>query len=190
MKGVILERKTRDANWTKLMRAAIAGDETAYRGLLEDLSRVLRTIARRGFGGVGVSDNDVEDVVQDILLAIHLKRHTWDSSKPLAPWVIAVTRNKMIDDLHRRHRRPKVSVDLSEFDFEGEDQQASIDAHDLARVLKRLPDRNREIVRSISIDGHSARDVAARLGMSEVSVRVTLHRSLKMLADAYQEKGL
>jgi RNA polymerase sigma-70 factor (ECF subfamily) len=96
----------------------------------------------------------------------------------------------MIDELRRRRRRPEVNVDLSEFDFEGGDQQASIDAHDLARVLKRLPDRNREIVRSMSIDGHSARDVAARLGMTEVSVRVTLHRSLKTLANTYLEKGL
>jgi RNA polymerase sigma-70 factor, ECF subfamily len=69
---------------------------------------------------------------------------------PLAPWVIAVARNKMIDDLRRRHRRPEVGVDLSEFHFEGEDQQPAIEAHDLARVLKRLPDRNREI----SIDEH------------------------------------
>ncbi len=190
MEGVILDRKARYAEWSKLMRAAIAGDEAAYRRLLEDLSRALRNIVRRGFGGVGISGNDVEDVVQDILLAIHLRRHTWDPSMPLAPWVVAVARNKMIDDLRRRHRRPEVSVDLSEFDFEGEDQQASIDAHDLARVLKRLPDRNREIVRSMSIDGHSARDVAARLGMTEVSVRVTLHRSLRTLGDTYQEKDL
>ena len=113
MEGVILDRKARDAEWSKLMRAAIAGDEAAYRRLLEDLSRALRNVVRRGFGGVGISRNDVEDVVQDVLLAIHLKRHTWDQSMPLAPWVIAVARNKMIDDLRRRHRRPEVSVDLS-----------------------------------------------------------------------------
>lgn len=190
MDSAILDRKARGAEWSTLMRAALAGDEVAYRRLLEDLSRALRKIVRRGLGGVGISGNDVEDVVQDILLAIHLKRHTWDTSMALAPWVMAVARNKMIDDLRRRHRRPEVSVDLSEFDFEGEDQQASIDAYDLARVLKKLPDRNREIVHSMSIDGHSARDVASRLGMTEVAVRVALHRSLKTLADAYQEKGL
>jgi RNA polymerase sigma-70 factor (ECF subfamily) len=172
------------------MRAAIAGDEAAYRKLLADLSRALRSVVRRGFAGVGIARDDVEDVVQEVLLAIHLKRHTWDTSMPLGPWVLAIARNKMIDDLRRRGRRPEVPVDLTQFEFEGEDQQASIDAHDVARVLNRLPERNREIVQSISIDGHSARDVAEKLGMTEVAVRVALHRSLKTLADTYQEKKL
>jgi RNA polymerase sigma-70 factor (ECF subfamily) len=170
------------------MRAAIAGDEGAYRRLLEDLSHVLRGVIRRGFAATSVARNDVEDVVQDVLLAIHLKRHTWDSSMPLGPWVLAIARNKMIDDFRRRGRRPEVPVDLTEFEFEGEDQQAAIDAHDVARVLNGLSKRNREIVQAISIDGHTARDVADRLGMSEVAVRVALHRSLKSLADTYQEK--
>lgn len=143
---------------------------------------------RRGFAGVGVARDDVEDVVQDVLLAIHLKRHTWDPAMPLGPWVLAIARNKMIDDLRRRGRRHEVAIDLTQFDIEGEDQQASIDAHDVARVLSRLSDRNRDIVRSISIDGHSAREVADRLGLTEVAVRVALHRSLKALADTYQEK--
>ncbi len=172
------------------MRAAIAGDEAAYRKLLSELSRILRGVVRRGFAGVGVARDDVEDVVQDVLLAVHLKRHTWDQSMPLLPWVLAIARNKMIDDLRRRGRRPEVPVDLSQFEFEGEDQQAAIDANDLTRVLTKLSDKNRDIVRSISIDGHSARDVAERLGMTEVAVRVALHRSLKALADTYQEKAL
>jgi len=170
------------------MRSAIAGDEAAYRVLLDGLSQLLRGVVRRGFAGVGVARDDVEDVVQDVLLAIHLKRHTWDPAMPLGPWVLAIARNKMIDDLRRRGRRHEVAIDLTQFDIEGEDQQASIDAHDVARVLSRLSDRNRDIVRSISIDGHSAREVADRLGLTEVAVRVALHRSLKALADTYQEK--
>jgi RNA polymerase sigma-70 factor (ECF subfamily) len=171
------------------MRAAIAGDEASYRKLLEDLSRMLRGIVRRGFAGVGVARDDVEDVVQDVLLAIHLKRHTWDPAMPLGPWLLAIARNKMIDDLRRRGRRPEIPLDLTQFDIEGGDQQASIDAHDVSRVLNGLSERNREIVQAISIDGHSARDVADRLGMTEVAVRVALHRSLKALADTYQEKA-
>lgn len=171
------------------MRAATAGDEPAYRTLLEDLSRLLRGAVRRGFAGVGVARDDVEDVVQDTLLAIHLKRHTWDPAMPLGPWVLAIARNKMIDDLRRRGRRPEIPIDLTQFDIEGDDQQASIDAQDVARILNGLSDRNRDIVQSISIDGHSARDVADRLGMTEVAVRVALHRSLKALANSYQEKS-
>jgi RNA polymerase sigma-70 factor (ECF subfamily) len=188
LEGAELDRKTRDAEWSTLMRAALAGDEAAYRKLLDNLSRFLRGVVRRGFAGVGIARDDVEDVVQDVLLAIHLKRHTWDPAMPLGPWVLAIARNKMIDGLRRRGRRPEVAIDLQQFDIEGEDQQASIDAHDVQRVLSGLSERNRDIVQSISIDGHSARDVADRLGMTEVAVRVALHRSLKTLADTYQEK--
>lgn len=170
------------------MRAAMRGNETAYQKLLGELSRALRGVIRRGFSGVGIARDDVEDVVQDVLLAIHLKRHTWDQTKPLGPWVLAIARNKMIDDLRRRGRRKEVAVDLSVVEFEGEDSQSSIDAHDVNRVLDGLSERNRDIVRSISIDGQAARDVADRLGMSEVAVRVALHRSLKALSDTYQEK--
>lgn len=186
----ILDRKARDAQWAVLMRAAIACDENAYHKLLSELSMVLRGVVRRGFAGIGVPRDDVEDVVQDVLLAIHLKRHTWDQSMPLGPWISAIARNKMIDDLRRRGRRPEVSVDLTEFDIEGEDQQASIDARDVDRILDGLSEKNRDIVRSISIDGHSARDVAERLGMTEVAVRVALHRSLKALSETYQEKKI
>jgi RNA polymerase sigma-70 factor (ECF subfamily) len=188
LEGVVLDRKAQDAEWSKLMRAAIAGDEAAYRKLLADLSHVLRGVVRRGFAGVGVARDDVEEVVQDVLLAIHLKRHTWDTGLPLGPWVLAIARNKMVDALRRRGRRPEVSVDFTQIDFAGEDQQAAIDAHDVTRVLNGLPERNREIVKAISIDGHSARDVAARFGMTEIAVRVALHRSLKTLAETYQEK--
>ena len=185
-----MNRKARDAQWSDWMRAAIAGDESAYRKLLTELSQVLRGVVRRGFAGIGVPRDDVEDVVQDVLLAIHLKRHTWDRTMPLGPWISAISRNKMIDDLRRRGRRQEVSVDLTEFDIEGDNQQASIDARDVDRVLDGLSEKNRDIVRSISIDGHSAREVADRLGMTEVAVRVALHRSLKSLAETYQEKKI
>ncbi|MFT3732110.1 MAG: sigma-70 family RNA polymerase sigma factor [Hyphomicrobium sp.] len=181
MASAILDRKARDLEWSRLMRAAIGGDQAAYRRLLEELLHALRKMVRRGFGGVGISPNDIEDVVQEILLAIHLKRHTWDPSMPLTPWIAAIARNKMIDDLRRRRRRPEIAADLTDLDLGREDHQGSIAAYDLVIVLKKLPDRSRDIVRSVSIDGHSAREVATRLGMTEVAVRVVFHRSLKIL---------
>ena len=107
---------------------------------------------------------------------------------PLGPWMMAIARNKMIDDLRRRGRRPGSSGRSDAIRIRRRGPAGPIDANDVTRVLNRLPERNREIVQAISIDGHSARDVAARLGMTEIAVRVALHRSLKSLADTYQEK--
>ena len=170
------------------MRAAIAGDEAKYQSLLSDMARALRGVVRGGLSGVSASPNDVEDVIQEVLLAIHLKRHTWDQSKPIGPWVMAITRNKLIDQLRRRGRRSEVPIDDMLDHLEAGGQEDAIHAHDVSKVLSSLNGRNREIVQAITIDGHSARDVAQRLGLTEVAVRVSLHRSLKALAQSYQNE--
>lgn len=169
------------------MRAAIGGDEAAYKRLLTDLSRALRATVRRGFSGINARPNEVEDVVQEVMLAIHLKRHTWDQSKPITPWIMAIARNKMIDDLRRKGRRTEVSIDGMLDTLESGGHEDAIYAYDVGRVLTSLNGRNREIVQAITIDGHSALDVANKFGMTEVAVRVALHRSLKALAETYQE---
>ncbi len=74
-----------DDPWSAMMRAAMAGDEGVYRRLLEELGRSVRAMARGAFARARVGDADVEDAVQETLLAIHLKRHTWDPSQKLAP---------------------------------------------------------------------------------------------------------
>jgi RNA polymerase sigma-70 factor (ECF subfamily) len=182
-----LDRKARDREWSDLMRKAISGDEAAYRQLLSDLAVVLRAAVRRGFSGITARPSEVEDVVQEVLLAIHLKRHTWDQSKPIGPWIMAIARNKMIDDLRRKGRRTEVPIDTMLDVLEQGGHEDAIHAYDVQRVLSRLNGRSREIVQAITIEGHSAQDVAQKLGMTEVAVRVALHRSLKALAAAYQE---
>src|SRR5271156_4582777 len=94
-----------DDPWSEMMRASIAGDEGAYRRLLEDIGRSVRTMARSAFARARVGDADIEDAVQETLLAIHLKRHTWDPGQPLAPWVYAIARHKVVDAMRRRGRK-------------------------------------------------------------------------------------
>src|SRR6516225_8504459 len=88
--------------WSRLMKASIAGDEGAYRRLLEDIGRSVRAMARGAFARARVGDADIEDAVQETLLAIHLKRHTWDRNQKLGPWVNAIARHKIIDAMRRR----------------------------------------------------------------------------------------
>lgn len=182
------DRRARENEWSQLMRAAINGDGAAYQRLLNDLSQVLRASIRRGLGGADIPASDAEDVVQEAVLAIHLKRHTWDQSKPIGPWIMAITRNKMIDQIRRRGRRTEVPIDGMLDFLEAGGQDNAMHAYDAGRVLNGLKGKNREIVQAIAIDGHTAKDVADRLGMTEVAVRVSLHRSLKTLSDTYQEK--
>jgi RNA polymerase sigma-70 factor (ECF subfamily) len=171
------------------MRAANRGDAGAYRRLLQELAPILRGVAGRGFSRYRLGSEDVEDVVQETLLAVHLKRHTWDERQPLLPWVRAIAQNKLVDNLRRRGRRVHVPIDDVSETLAGDEQPGAMNGVDAERVLARLQGRQRDIVLAISIEGASARQVAERLGMTEGAVRVALHRALQSLARAFRSSA-
>ncbi len=174
-------------DWTAWMRQALDGDQAAYRRLLSAVADRLRVQMRGRLARWGATDVEPEDVVQETLLAIHLKRHTWDRVERFEPWLAAVARNKLIDALRRRGRRVELPIeDFAEsLADEGGGDQA--DALDVSRLLAQLPDRQQQIVQLVSVEGQDVRTVALRLQMSEVNVRVSLHRSLKALAALYRK---
>ena len=135
--------RERDDEWTGLMRSAIAGDSAAYHRLLRAVTPVLRAAARRGLARAGQPVDQSEDIVQDILLAVHLKRHTWDVSAPFAPWLFAIARNKLIDALRRRGRRIFVDIDDFAETLPGEAPAEAASASEVAAQLQTLPSRQR-----------------------------------------------
>jgi RNA polymerase sigma factor (sigma-70 family) len=176
-------------DWAAWMRAAMAGDEVAYRQLLVSLAPRLRAVARSRCRSLGAPEDEVEDLVQEVLLTIHLKRGTWDPSRPIGPWVAAITRNKLIDVLRRRGRRITVPIEDFVDILQAEDQTPELSAREIDSLLRRLKPQQREIVRSISLDGSTISETADRLRMSEGAVRVTLHRALKSLAAFYRRSS-
>ena len=173
--------RDRGEEWTGLMRSALAGDEAAYQRLLGAVAPVLRANARRALVRAGQPADQAEDVVQDILLAVHLKRHTWDVKAPFAPWLFAIARNKLIDALRRRGRRVFVNIDDFAETLAGEPAEETLPARDVAAHLQTLPARQRDVLQSIAVDSASIKATAARLSMSEGAVRVALHRGLANL---------
>jgi len=173
-------RETED-EWTGLMRSAISGDSAAYHRLLKAVTPVLRAAARRGLARAGQPVDQSEDIVQDILLAVHLKRHTWDVSAPFAPWLFAIARNKLIDALRRRGRRIFVNVDDFAETLPGEAMTETVSAGEVAAQLQSLPARQRDVLQAIAVDSASIKDTAAKFAMSEGAVRVALHRGLASL---------
>src|SRR3954466_8621310 len=163
------------------MRSAISGDDAAYHRLLKAVTPVLRAAARRGLARAGQPADQSEDIVQDILLAVHLKRHTWDVKAPFAPWLFAIARNKLIDALRRRGRRVFVNIDDFSETLAGEPAEETVPAREVAAHLQTLPARQRNVLQSIAVDSASIKATAARLSMSEGAVRVALHRGLATL---------
>jgi RNA polymerase sigma-70 factor (ECF subfamily) len=176
-------------DWTVWMRQALDGDQAAYRCLLSAVASRLRVQMRGRLARWGATDIEPEDVVQETLLAIHLKRHTWDRVERFEPWLAAVARNKLIDALRRRGRRVELPIEDFEETLADEGSGNESDALDVSRLLVQLPDRQQQIVQLVAVEGQDVRTVAQRLQMSEVNVRVSLHRSLKALAALYRKGG-
>ena len=168
--------REREDDWTALMRAAISGDGAAYHRLLKAVTPVLRAAAKRGLARAGQPVDQSEDIVQDILLAVHLKRHTWDANAPFAPWLFAIARNKLIDSLRRRGRRVFVNI-----------APETAPATEVAAQLQSLPVRQRQVLQSIAVESASIKDTAKKFAMSEGAVRVALHRGLASLTAKLRE---
>ncbi|MGH6811757.1 MAG: sigma factor, partial [Methylocella sp.] len=153
----------REKQWSLLMRAGNAGDAASYRRLLLQLAPVLRANARWGLARAGMADTDAEDVVQETLLAIHLKRQSWDEDAPFGPWLRAIARHKMIDVLRRRGRRIDVPLDGFAEILAGGESEPSMLVADVDRHLPGLPAGQRIVVQAIAVDGASISEAAARL---------------------------
>jgi RNA polymerase sigma-70 factor (ECF subfamily) len=182
-----MKQMRREEDWAEWMRSALAGDARAYQRFLTDVTPHLRVMARRQCAKFGAADTDAEDIVQEVLLAVHLKRGSWDSNRPIGPWLSTIIRNKLIDSLRRRGRHQNVPIEDVVETLEAEEQaHDALDRQDVEHVLNQLKDPQRDIVRSISIEGANVRETAARLNMTEGAVRVSLHRALKALAAFYR----
>jgi RNA polymerase sigma-70 factor, ECF subfamily len=168
----------RDENeLARLMRAAIAGDERAYGEFLRRAAGLVHGFARRKVQG-GI---DPEDVVQETLLAVHMKRHTWRHDSPITPWLYAIARYKLTDAF--RHRGRRVEIEISEIAEPcAESQAETISDREIGRALETLTPGQRSVVAAVSVDGRSIKETAKRLGMSETAVRVALHRGLTAIA--------
>jgi RNA polymerase sigma factor (sigma-70 family) len=166
--------------WETLLTAANAGDGKAYEKFLLTVAPTLRGVVRAKGGRMG--EADCEDIVQDVLLAVHLKRHTWLAGSPVRPWLYAITRYKVVDAFRARGRR--VDLPIEEFvDILAVDAGPDpTDAADMAKMISLLDARSAVIVRKIGIEGATVAETGEALSMSVGAVRVALHRAMKTLS--------
>lgn len=175
-----------EAELRALMIGGLAGQANAQRKLLQALAPVLRAFFARRLRG---AEDDVEDLVQDSLIAIHTRRATYDPARPFTAWAYAIARYKMID--HFRRRKQTLPIDdfadiLSTVSFE----EASGADLDIRRLLDALPPKQAQAIRATKIDGLSVAEAAARGGISESDVKVSVHRGLKTLEQRLSDATL
>jgi RNA polymerase sigma-70 factor (ECF subfamily) len=173
-----------DANEAKLknlLLLGLAGDEPAYHAFLQELSAHLRAFLRKRLARL---PDEVEDLVQESLLAVHNQRHTYDARQPLTAWIHAIAKYKLVDLLRRRAKRELLTDPLDEeFDLASPAGNAAADARrDLGKLLEKLPERQRLPIVHMKLEGLSVAETARLTGMSESAVKVGVHRGLKALA--------
>ena len=160
-----------------LMIAGLGGDARAQHALLTAVARLLRSFFQRRHRDA----SDVEDLVQDTLVAIHTRRATYDTARPVTAWIYAVARYKLID--HLRRRRLETSIEgLDEILAVEGFEPATSARMDIDRMLDTLPAKQAAAIRDTRLDGLSIAEAATQRGISESDVKISVHRGLKALA--------
>ena len=173
-----LEKETRLRG---LLVQGLGGDTVAYHRFLQDLSSHLRAYFRKR---LSQRPDDVEDLVQETLLAVHNQRHTYRSDQPLTAWVHAIALYNLIDLFRARGRREALNDPLDdELElFAASDTDAADARRDLGTLLAGLPDKQRLPIVHVKLEGLSVAETAQKTGLSESAVKIGIHRGLKVLA--------
>jgi RNA polymerase sigma-70 factor (ECF subfamily) len=178
----------REQHWAEAMRAERRGDAVAYERMLKEVATAQRRSLAPRLVRVGLGAHEAEDLVQEILIGLHRKRHTWDPARPFLPWLHTITRYKLIDFMRHHRGDTRRRVDLALEDWveivESPADEADCSTWEVDRHLAVLPVSQRKIVRAIAVEGASVRNVARGLATSEGAVRVTLHRAIRRLLAA------
>jgi RNA polymerase sigma factor (sigma-70 family) len=164
MKSAAGIRTESDAHRSALMAAAQKGDRVAYEKLLRDCASLSTSLARRR----GVPPDRVDDVVQEVLLTVHRSRATYDPRRCFEAWLRIIVERRAIDALRqmRRHGRREVHAPVAYESYADEtsDHSVRIEHKDKAKqigaALTELPQRQREAVRHLMVDGRSLADAA------------------------------
>ena len=164
------------------MAAAQKGDATAYRALLADLSVWLRRYYIRR-----LPPAMTEDAVQDVLLAVHEKRHTYDPARPFGPWLAGIARYKWIDRL--RALKADISEPLDENIGVADHGDGVVSSSALRRLLASLKPAQADVIRLVKIEGYSIEEASQATGQSVSLVKVNIHRGIKRLTDVLRKAG-
>ena len=191
--GVTKMRTDSEFRWAALMVAGQAGDGVAYGTLLRDCVPLIRAVA----AGAGVTQASLDDVVQEVLLAVHRARHTYDPAYPFTPWLRTIAQRRATDALRsagrRRERELHAPVQFDSHPDPAPDPAARVERADdggrLREAVAGLPDGQRQAVELLGLQELSLDEAASRTGRTKVALKVNLHRALKALRARMADRG-
>ena len=159
------------------MAGGLDGVAADHARLLRALVPLLTAFYRRRLTGL----QDIEDLVQETLIAVHTRRATYDRARPFTAWLFAIARYKLVD--HFRRRRSHVPIEGLEEILAVEGFEASSNAAmDVEGLLAQLPAKQAMAIRATRIDGASIAEAASASGYGESDIKISVHRGLKALS--------
>jgi RNA polymerase sigma-70 factor (ECF subfamily) len=178
-----VDTPTSEPELRRLMTAGLHGDEDAHRTVLTLVSGRLRAYFKTRLARIGRGAVEAEDLVQEVLIAVHTRRHTYDPSQLFTPWLYGIARYKLLDYLRRtRVSAHDVPVDQADDVMAHDDVGGVENTFDVEKMLAELPPKMGQAIRYVKLEGLSVSEAATRLGMSPSAVKVSVHRGLKTLA--------
>jgi RNA polymerase sigma factor (sigma-70 family) len=171
-----------------LMHAAQLGDERAYRALLAEVALRMRRLVCARAPWLGRAD--VEDIVQDILLALHTARATWDPTRPFMPWIAGIARNRLADHARRYVRRQafdQAAQDLAEVFSTTPGQthaEGVVNLMSVRRAMEGLTTGERDAFELVRLRQMSLAEAAEKQGSTVGAMKVAVHRATRKLRAA------
>jgi len=177
---------------SELMTAAQKGDQRAYQQLLETITPKLKSFLYRRF----FNSDAVEDILQDVLIAIHRARHTYRPDQPFENWMYGIARHKLIDAIRKQTRIGNYEtgaeniheLPVTKTGTDTKNNISQID-NDVQLALDILPKKQRQLVEYTKVMGHSVEETAQKFNMSESAVKTSTHRSLKKMQKWLVQNG-
>ncbi len=167
------------------MLEGLDGDSKAHSALLQAITPLLRA-----FFGRRMQNNpgDVEDLVQEALIAVHTRRESFDRTRAFTPWLFSIARHKLVDHYRRGYRYQPLEGLEEILTTEGFEQSSNA-AMDVERLLQTLPEKQARVIRETKLQGLSVAEVAARAGLGASDVKVSVHRGMKALSGCVATAG-
>jgi RNA polymerase sigma-70 factor (ECF subfamily) len=182
---MIYRRAELEAQLRQWMAEALAGNQASYHALLSRIASMVRGYLTNTISPAQRTPEKVEDLVQDVLVAIHRKKHLYRTDMPILPWLFAIARYRLIDQVRADARRPS----LVEWDDAPDpaDPNATPVGHEsvfeLEELLDCLSQKQKKILVMAKAEGRPLAEIAAHFKMTLSAVKVTIHRSLQKVRE-------
>jgi len=163
-----------------------AGDDDAWRELVERFSRYVYAIAVQGFR---LGQQDAEDVFQDVFARVYERLGSLRDDEAVRPWIAQLTRRVCIDRLRSGARESDADIDeLPE--LPAEDVLTALeDAFDVHDAMAELPENCQQILDRFFARDESYRTIGDTLGLPAGTIASRLSRCLDKLRDAFEGEG-